>query len=63
MFTSVSIDASPLSDPDKAGVRAFAIVSGSDWSAASGAKLLPQYTEYDAGQDNDLFCICKWCCR
>ena len=54
-FTSVSIDASSLSDPDKAGVRAFAIVSGSSWSAASGAKLLPKYTEYDAGQDKIYF--------
>ena len=54
-YSSVSIDASALSDSDKAGVRAFAIVSGSDWSAASGAKLLPKYTEYDAGQDKIYF--------
>ena len=54
-YSSVSIDASDLSDPDKLGVRAFAISSGSSWSAASGAKLLPKYTEYDAGQDKIYF--------
>ena len=54
-FTSVSIDASDLSDPDKKGVRAFVISSGSTQNDASIAKLLPKYTEYDAGQDKIYF--------
>ena len=55
-YASVSIDASDLSDADKAGVRAFVIVSGSTvFSAASAAKLLPQYTEYDAAQNKIYF--------
>jgi len=54
-YSSVSIDASDLSDPDKKGVRAFVISSGSSFSAASGAKLLPKYTEYDAGADKIYF--------
>ncbi len=56
-YTSVSVDAADLSDVDKAGVRAIAIASGSDWNATSGAKLLPQYTEYDAGQDKIYFVV------
>ena len=57
VYTSVSVDASDLSDVDKAGVRAIAISSGSDWDATSGALLLPKYTEYDADQDKIYFVV------
>ena len=54
-YSSVSIDATDLTDPDKRGVRAFVISSGSSFTAASGAKLLPKYTEYDSVQDKIYF--------
>ena len=53
LLTTVSVDVSSLGI-DKKGVRAFALASASadgTFSTASAALVLPQYTEYDAGQD------------
>ena len=57
-YQSVSVDVSTLSDIDKKGVRAFALASASadgTFNDASAALVLPQYTEYDAGQDRVYF--------
>jgi len=52
---SVSVPAP--ADIDKKGVRAFALSSGSTFVAASAAKVLPQYTEYDSGADLIYFVV------
>ena len=56
-YQSVSVDVSGLRIDEK-GVRAFALASASadgTFNDASGAKVLPQYTEYDAGQNRVYF--------
>ena len=49
-FTSVSVPVTGLRIDEK-GVRAFALSSGSTFNEVSAAKVLPQYTEYDLGQN------------
>jgi len=56
-YQSISVDVSGL-EIDKKGVRAFALASASadgTFNDASAALVLPQYTEYDAGQDRVYF--------
>jgi len=53
-YQTISVDVSGLR-VDTKGVRAFALSSGSVFDDASAALVLPQYTEYDAGQDRVYF--------
>ena len=56
---SVSVDVSGFTVPvDEKGVRAFALASGSvaaPFQAVSAGRVLPQYTEYDSGQERVYF--------
>ncbi len=46
-FTKIAVTASAMTRPDLKGVRAFVAASGSTYTAATAARLLPQYTSTD----------------
>jgi hypothetical protein len=46
-FTKIAVTASAMTRPDLKGVRAFVAASGSTYTAATAAVLLPQYTSTD----------------
>jgi len=46
-YTKVTVAASAMTRPDLKGVRAFTLASGSTLTAATNAKVLPEYTSTD----------------